>query len=80
MNKSDILHLPTSVCSWILLHDYFQEYGDSEVLYKIINDYVYELPLYEVDRLFTLFENAADDNVFQHALDYLFSYIASACC
>ena len=76
MNKSDILHLPTSVCSWILL----QEYGDSEVLYKIINDYGYELPLYEVDRLFTLFENAADDDVFQQALDYLFSHIASVCC
>ena len=56
-----------------VLRDYFQEYGDPEILYKIIDDYYYELPLYEIYRLFYKLVETADDAVFQHALDYLFS-------
>lgn len=73
IRKIDLATLPVSVSSWIVLRDYFQEYGDPDILYKIIDDYYYELPLYEIYRLFYKLVETADDAVFQHALDYLFS-------
>lgn len=52
MQKIDFATLPVSVSSWIVLRDCFQECGDPEMLYKIIDDYYSELPLYEIYRLF----------------------------
>lgn len=75
MQKIDFATLPVSVSSWIVLRDCFQECGDPEMLYKIIDDYYSELPLYEIYRLFYKLVETADDAVFQHALDYLFSQI-----
>lgn len=72
MRKIDLEALPISVCSWIVLRDYFQEYGDLEILYKIIDDYYSELPLYEIYRLFFKLMESTDDATFQRALDYLF--------
>ena len=72
MRKTDLVTLPVSVCSWIVLRDFFQKDGDLEILYKIIDDYYYELPLYEIYRLFFKLMETVDDVTFQHALDYLF--------
>lgn len=72
MRKIDFSTFPVSVRSWIVLRDYYQEYGDLVILYKIINDYYAELPLYEVYRLFYRLMDSADEVSFQRALDYLF--------
>lgn len=52
MRKIDFAALLVSVCGWIVLRDHFQKYGDLKVLYKIIDAYYSELPLYEIYRLF----------------------------
>lgn len=72
MRKSELLSLPVSVRSWIILRTHFQEFGDPEVLYKIIDDYYFELPLYEVYLLYAKLIEVVDDKTFQEALDFLF--------
>ena len=72
MNKSDLMSLPTSITSWIILRDYFQEYGEVDILLKLIDNYYSNIPLYEVYRLFERLENTVGDKTFQSTLDFLF--------
>lgn len=72
MKKSELMNLPISISSWIILRDYFQESGEINVLLKMIGDYYSYIPLYEIYQLFTRLENAVEDSAFQGALDFLF--------
>lgn len=72
MKKSDLMSLPTSITSWIILRDYFQEYGEVDILLKLIDNYYSNIPLYEVYRLFERLENTVEDKTFQSTLDFLF--------
>ena len=72
MNKSELMSLPTSITSWIILRDYFQEYGEVDILLKLIDNYYSNIPLYEVYRLFERLENTVGDKTFQSTLDFLF--------
>ncbi len=72
MKKSDLMSLPTSITSWIILRDYFQEYGEVDILLKLIDNYYSNIPLYEVYRLFERLENTVGDKTFQSTLDFLF--------
>ena len=72
MQKDDILKLPISVRSWILLRHYLDETWDPDVFRKVIDDYYDEMPLFEVNNLFSSAEKRMSNNDFQEMLNYLF--------
>ena len=77
MNKEEMLMLPISVTSWIVLRDYLERYWDVEILYKMVADYFKDIPLFEIDRIISAFEPRVDEVTFQAALDFLFLHVAS---
>lgn len=72
LQKDDILKLPISVRSWILLRYYLDETWDSDVFRKVIDDYYDEMPLFEVNNLFSSAEKRMSNYDFQEMLNYLF--------
>ena len=77
MNKEEMLMLPVSVTSWIILRDYLERCWDIEILYKMVADYYKEIPLFEVDRIISAMERKVDETTFQAILDFVFLQIAS---
>ena len=73
LSKTDIMNLPMSVRSWILLQRYLEQSWDLDVFVKVIEDYYTEIPLFEVYELFERAERMADDQSFQWLLEHLFS-------
>lgn len=73
LSKADIMNLPMSVRSWILLRRYLEQSWDIDVFVKVIEDYYTEIPLFEVYELFERAEQMADDQSFQWLLEHLFS-------
>lgn len=71
--KAEILQLPVSVRSWILLRCYLGQSWDMDVFVKVIEDYYTEMPLFEVYELFERAEQMADEQSFQWLLERLFS-------
>lgn len=72
LQKDDILKLPISVRSWILLRYYLDETWDLDVFRKVIDNYYDEMPLFEVNNLFSSAENRMSTHDFQEMLNYLF--------
>lgn len=72
LQKDDILKLPISVRSWILLRYYLDETWDLDVFRKVIDDYYDEMPLFEIHNLFSSAENRMSTHDFQEMLNYLF--------
>lgn len=72
LQKSDILKLPVSVRSWILLQYYLDETWDLDVFRKVIDDYYDEMPLFEVNILFSSAKKRVSSHDFQEMLNYLF--------
>lgn len=72
LQKDDILKLPISVRSWILLRYYLDETWDPDVFRKVIDDYYDEMPLFEVNNLFSSAEKRMSNYDFQEMLNYLF--------
>ena len=72
MQKDDILKLPISVGSWILLRYYLDETWDPDVFRKVIDDYYEEMPLFEINNLFSSAETKMSNYDFQEMLNYLF--------
>lgn len=75
MNKDELLMLPVSVTSWIVLLDYLERYWDVDILYKMISEYFRDIPLFEVNRIICDAEKQVDDVTFQVILDFLFRQI-----
>lgn len=75
MKKEELLTLPVSVSSWILLLDYLERYWDIEVLYKMVAEYFKDIPLFEVDRIIRALEKRVDEATFQVTLDFLFGQL-----
>lgn len=73
LQKSDILMLPVSVGSWILLRHYLDETWDIDVFRKVIDDYYDEMPLFEVNNLFSSAEKMMSNRDFQEMLNHLFN-------
>ena len=72
LQKRELLDLPVSVKSWILLRHYLDQTWDIDIFCKVIDDYYDEMPLFEVYDLFRKAEKMADDRAFQSVLDHLF--------
>lgn len=77
MKKEELLTLPVSVSSWIVLLDYLERYWDIEVLYKMVAEYFRDIPLFEVDRIIRALEKRVDEATFQVSLDFLFRQITA---
>lgn len=75
MKKEELLTLPVSVSSWIVLLDYLERYWDIEVLYKMVAEYFRNIPLFEVDRIIRALEKRVDEATFQVTLDFLFGQL-----
>ena len=75
MKKEELLTLPVSVSSWILLLDYLERYWNIEVLYKMVAEYFKDIPLFEVDRIIRALEKRVDEATFQVTLDFLFGQL-----
>lgn len=75
MKKEELLTLPVSVSSWIVLLDYLERYWDIEVLYKMVAEYFRDIPLFEVDRIIRALEKRVDEATFQVTLDFLFGQL-----
>lgn len=75
MKKEELLTLPVSVSSWIVLLDYLERYWDIEVLYKMVAEYFRDIPLFEVDRIIRALEKRVDEATFQVMLDFLFGQL-----
>lgn len=73
ISKAEILQLPVSVRSWILLRCYLEQSWELDVFVKVIEDYYTEMPLFEVYELFERAEQMADEQSFQWLLEHLFS-------
>ena len=69
---ADFLKLPISVRSWILLRYYLDETWDPDVFRKVIDDYYDEMPLFEINNLFSSVETRMSNYDFQEMLNYLF--------
>ena len=72
LHKDDVLKLPISVRSWILLRYYLDETWDPDVFRKVIDDYYDEMPLFEINNLFSSVETRMSNYDFQEMLNYLF--------
>lgn len=72
ISKAEILQLPVSVRSWILLRCYLEQSWDMDVFVKVIEEYCTEIPLFEVYELFERAEQMADEQSFQWLLEHLF--------
>lgn len=75
MKKEELLTLPVSVTSWVVLLDYLERFWDIDVLFKMVTDYFRDIPLFEVDRIICDVEKQVDDVTFQVILDFLFRQI-----
>lgn len=75
MKKEELLTLPVSVSSWIVLLDYLERYWDIEVFYKMVAEYFRDIPLFEVDRIIRALEKRVDEATFQVTLDFLFGQL-----
>lgn len=75
MKKEELLTLPVSVSSWIVLLDYLERYWDIEVLYKMVAEYFRDIPLFEVERIIRALEKRVDEATFQVTLDFLFGQL-----
>lgn len=79
MNKNQIfperdilLQLPISVNSWIVLKEYAFHFGDLDIYRKIINDYLGECPLFELDQILKIARIFLNDADFQLLIIFVF--------
>lgn len=47
--RNELLRMPVSVNSWIVLKDYAYHFGNLEIFQKMIGDYLEDCPLFELD-------------------------------
>ena len=72
LQKRDVLKLPVSIRSWILLRHYLDETWYADIFCKIIEDYYDEIPLFEVRKMYSTAESRLNDADFQKVLNHLF--------
>lgn len=50
MNLRQLLGLPISITSWIILRDYASNHADIDIYKKIISEYRKDCPLFELEK------------------------------
>lgn len=72
ISREDLLGLPVSMRSWIILREYAFYHADLAVYLKIIEEYLEECPLFEVYNLMTRAHDLFRAPLFQKILEKLF--------
>lgn len=52
LKRDELLKLPVSVTSWIVLRDYASCHADIDIYKKLISDYIKDCPLFELEKIF----------------------------
>lgn len=73
MNRKELMDLPVSITSWILLRDYAGKYADREIFEKLVSEYQSVCPLREMERIMTLAERIFSEEDFREILEAMFS-------
>lgn len=70
--RNILLQMPVSVNSWIVLKEYAYHFGDLDVYRKIVDDYLVECPLFELDQLLKIARIFLDETDFQLLIIFVF--------
>lgn len=69
----ELLNMPVSVRSWIVLKDYAFHFGNLLIFQKIITDYLAECTLFELDQLLKIARIFLNEKEFQSLMIFLFN-------
>ena len=70
--RNILLQMPVSVNSWIVLKEYAYHFGDLDVYRNIVDDYLVECPLFELDQLLKIARIFLDETDFQLLIIFVF--------
>lgn len=70
--RNILLQMPVSVNSWIVLKEYAYHFGNLDVYRKIVDDYLVECPLFELDQLLKIARIFLDETDFQLLIIFVF--------
>lgn len=70
--QNELLRMPVSVNSWIVLKDYAYHFGNLEIFQKMIGDYLEDCPLFELDQILKIAKNFLCEKDFQSLMIFLF--------
>lgn len=70
--RNMLLQMPVSVNSWIVLKEYAYHFGDLDVYRKIVDDYLVECPLSELNQLLKIARIFLDETDFQLLIIFVF--------
>ena len=73
MKRKELLDLPVSISSWILLREYTREYADPDIYQKLVSEYQNECPFREMEKIMTVAESVFDEDDFQKILEAMFN-------
>ena len=73
IKHDELLSLPDSITSWIVLRDYASHHADLEIYKKIIFEYRDYCPLFELEKIFLKARCFFDEKTFQELVEYLFN-------
>lgn len=73
LKRDELLELPVSITSWIVLRDYASCHADMDIYKKIISDYRKDCPLFELEKIFLTAKASFDEKEFQELVEFLFN-------
>ena len=73
LKRDELLELPVSITSWIVLRDYASCHADIDVYKKLISDYRKDCPLFELEKIFLTAKASFDETEFQELVEFLFN-------
>lgn len=73
LKREELLELPVSITSWIVLRDYASRHADIEIYKKLISEYRSDRPLFELEKIFLTARASFDEAEFQELVEFLFN-------
>ena len=74
LSREEMLQLPISTKSWILLKDYVLHHADKDIFVKIISDYLEQCPLFELVNILLVARIMLDTESFQQVTECVFQH------
>jgi len=72
MSREELLTLPTSITNWIILRNYVAANADVDIYKKLIHDYWFDCPLFEMEILLENAKKTLNANEIRDVINYLF--------
>lgn len=73
LKRDELLELPVSITSWIVLRDYASCHADIDIYKKLITDYRKDCPLFELEKIFLIAKSSFDERKFRGLVEFLFN-------